>query len=265
MSEVIPKTLVVPLDGSPAAERSVAVAATIARRVGGGLLLVSATPDGPHEPEQYLAAIAARCSDVPIETLVRPDVLPVDAIMKTVGESVDRVACMTSHGRGRLRWSVLGSTTEEVIRRSDRPTLVVGRHCRDDFMTPQARMLTCVDGTEVSECIAPVALEWAERLGLETDAAVVISPLDVESIEHPETLLGPVVEHFGGPERVHAHLLRNAYVAAALADFGAELPAAMIAMSSHGRTGVSRVALGSVTMAVLNLAACPLLVTHCAG
>jgi len=43
-----------------------------------------------------------------------------------------------------------------------------------------------------------------------------------------------------------------------------DLPAAPIAMSCYGRTGLSRAALGSVTMAVLNLAACPLLVTHVA-
>ncbi len=265
MSNVIPTTLVVPLDGSPAAERAVSVASAIARRLGGGVLLLSASHDGPHEPAQYLAEVAARHPETPAQTFVNSDDVPVDAIVKLVGESDDRVACMTSHGRGRLRWSVLGSTTEEVIRRSDRPVVVVGRHCREDFMTANARMLVCVDGTDASECIAPVALEWAGQLGLESDAAVVISPLDVESIEHPETLLDPVVEHFGGPQRVRAHLLRNAYTAGALADFGADLPAGMIAMSSRARTGVARVALGSVTMSVLNLAACPLLVTHCTG
>jgi nucleotide-binding universal stress UspA family protein len=35
----------------------------------------------------------------------------------------------------------------------------------------------------------------------------------------------------------------------------------MIAMASHGRTGLGRVALGSVTMALVGLAVCPVLVT----
>lgn len=123
-------------------------------------------------------------------------------------------------------------------------------------------MLACVDGTESSEGIAPVAVEWAEQLGLEIDAAVVVHPRDVESTEHPEAILDPIVVHFGGPDRARAHLLTNAYVAGTLADFAGDLPAAMIAMSCYGRSGVARVALGSVTMAVLDLAACPLLVTH---
>jgi nucleotide-binding universal stress UspA family protein len=33
-------------------------------------------------------------------------------------------------------------------------------------------------------------------------------------------------------------------------------------MNTDGRTGLARVALGSVTMAVLHLSNCPLLVTH---
>jgi nucleotide-binding universal stress UspA family protein len=47
----------------------------------------------------------------------------------------------------------------------------------------------------------------------------------------------------------------------ALADFANELSAAMIAMNCHGRTGLARLALGSTTMGVLQLALCPLLVT----
>ncbi|HEY5170537.1 MAG TPA: universal stress protein [Acidimicrobiia bacterium] len=261
---MIGRTFVVPLDGSPFAERSLPVASAIAERVGGRLLLLSASFRGPLEPRAYLEEVAARYAGVPIETIANVEHLPAEAILKVVQESDDRIVCMTSHGRGRLRWSMLGSTAEEVVRRADRPMLLVGRHCRDDFLTSGAHMLTCMDGTEVSGAIAPVAVEWAEQLGLTMDAAVVVDPRDVESVKHPEVLIDPIVELLGGPDRVRAHLLTNAYVAGTLADFAGDLPAALIAMSSYGRTGLARVALGSVTMAVLSLAACPLVVTHVA-
>ncbi len=261
---MIPKTYVVPLDGSPFAERAVPIAGALAQRVGGKLVLVSATSGGPLEPRTYLSEVAARYPDLSVETLVHDDDAPVDAILKVVGDSDDRILCMTSHGRGRLRWAILGSTAEDVVRRSDRPMLLVGRHCRDDFLTPDARMLACVDGTDDGDRFAPVVLEWAAQLGLSTDAAVVVNPRDVESAEHPETLIDPIVEHFGGPDQVRAHLLTSAYVAGALADLAVDLPAAMIAMSCSGRSGLTRVVLGSVTMAVLHLALCPLLVTRCA-
>jgi nucleotide-binding universal stress UspA family protein len=259
---MIPKTYVVPLDGSPFAERAVPIAGAIAERVGGHLLLVTAPFKGTLEPHEYLAEVVERFPGVPIETTATDEYLPTSAIANVVGESDDRIVCMTSHGRGRLRWSMLGSTAEEVIRRSDRPILLVGRHCREDFLTPNAHMLACVDGSEKSERIAPIAREWAEQLGLSVDAAVVVHPRDVESAEHPENVIDPILRNFGGHEHVRAHLLTSSYVAGTLADFADDLPTGIIAMSSHGHRGLVRATLGSVTMAVLNLATCPLLVTH---
>ncbi len=160
---MIAKTYVVPLDGSPFAEKAVPVAAAFAQRTGGALLLVSAPFKGPLEPRTYLAEVAARYPNVPIETLPHVDHLPADAILKVAGESDDRIVCMTSHGRGRVRWSVLGSTAEELIRRTDRPVLLVGRNCRDDFLTPDAHLLACVDGTECSAGIAAVARAMGRR------------------------------------------------------------------------------------------------------
>jgi nucleotide-binding universal stress UspA family protein len=258
---MVATTFVVPLDGSPFAERAVPIACTLAERVDGRLILVSAPYKGVLRPREYLAEVAARCS-VPVESSVDAAYLPADALTSVVEESDDRIVCMTSHGRGGLRWSVVGSTAEEVIRRSDRPIVLVGRHCSENFLTHGTYMLAAVDGIESSGHIAPVAREWAERLGLRMKAAVVVHPLDVEIAEHPAVLLDPIIDQFGGPEHVTANLLRSSYDAGALADFAVDLPAAMIAMDCHGSTGIARVALGSVTMAVVHLAACPLLVTH---
>jgi nucleotide-binding universal stress UspA family protein len=260
---MIPTTYVVPLDGSPFAERAVPVAAALAERVGGGLLLVSATVHGPLEPKTYLEGVSSRITNVPVETIAHLDHVPSEAILDVTSESDDRVVCMTSHGGGRLRWSMLGSTAEEVVRRAERPLVLVGRHCRPDFLAGGAHMLVCVDDVHSSARVAPVAREWAEQFGLEVDAAVVVHPRDVENLEHPELVLDPIVELFGGPDRVHAHMLSGAYAAGALADLADELPSGMVAMSCHGRVGLARVALGSVTMALLQLVSCPLLVTSC--
>jgi nucleotide-binding universal stress UspA family protein len=259
---MIPKTLVVPLDGSAFAERAVPVANALADRLGGRLILCSAPYIGVLHPREYLAEVAQGCS-APVETIADAAYLPADAISSIVGESDDRIVCMTGHGRGGLRWSLMGSTAEEVIRRSDRPMILVGRRCKDDFLSTGTHLLAAVDDLDTAETLAPVAGEWALAFGLELDAAVVVHPLDVESAEHPEGLLDPIVERFGGPGRVRANLLRSSYDAGALADFADDLPAALIAMNCHASRGLSRVALGSVTMAVLHLAACPLLVTHC--
>ena len=255
------KTFVIPLDGSRFAEQAVPVARVMADRFGGGLLLVSVVERGPLQPDAYLAEVAARYSHPQIETRVVADRYPADAIATVVGESDDRIVCMTSHGRGGLRWGIVGSVAEEVVRHADRPTLLVGRNCRVDSLTGSDHMLVCVDGSDAAARIAPVANDWAERLKLDVHAAVVVHPLEVESAEHPEALMGGITEQFGGPDHVTATMLTSQYPAGALADYAKDLPAAVIAMRSHGRTGLSRIALGSTTMAVLHQAPCPVLVT----
>jgi len=91
---------------------------------------------------------------------------------------------------------------------------------------------------------------------------MVVHPLDVESTEHPEKLLDPIVERFGGSDRVTATLLTSRYPEGALADYADDLGAALITVNSHGRTGLARFALGSTAMGLVNQAPCPVLVTR---
>jgi nucleotide-binding universal stress UspA family protein len=139
--------------------------------------------------------------------------------------------------------------------------VLIGRHCREDLTLNAPNLLACVDGSATAGRIAPAATEWCERLGLDLHAAIVVHPLDLESAENPEALLAPILEPFGGHDRVTPKVLTSLYPEGALADYAADLPAAIIAINSHGRTGLARIALGSTTMALLNQAPCPLLVT----
>jgi nucleotide-binding universal stress UspA family protein len=66
-----------------------------------------------------------------------------------------------------------------------------------------------------------------------------------------ERQIGRTVQH---------DVLHAASAARAIASFADEKKATMIAMSTHGATGLRRVALGSVTMAVVHRATCPVLV-----
>ena len=87
-------------------------------------------------------------------------------------------------------------------------------------------------------------------------------PLDVDSAEQADALCASMAAQFGRSDPADAALVRSGYPAGALADHADELPAAVMAMSSHARSGVPRLALGSVTMGVVHLAPCPVLVAH---
>jgi nucleotide-binding universal stress UspA family protein len=105
---------------------------------------------------------------------------------------------------------------------------------------------------------------WAAGFGMHMRVAVVVHPLDVESAEHPEVVVGPIARALELPGTDDAELLRANYVAGALVDHADDIGAALMAMSSHARTGIERFSLGSETMAVVHLAPCPVLVTRTA-
>jgi len=256
-----PKTLVVPLDGSEYAERALPVAEAVVERLGGDLLLISAQYHGPLEPRAYLEEVAALRNRCPVDVVATDDTYAAQAILDVLPGGSDRAVCMTTHGRGRLRWAALGSVAEEVVRRSESPMLLVGRNCRTDFLDQSSHLVACADWSVESKDLAPAAREWADLLGLDLRVIMVTHPLDVASAEHCDALLGSMANQFG-LDRAAAAMIRSRYPAGALADFADELPAAILGMNCHARSGLARFALGSVTMGVVHLASCPVLVSH---
>ena len=255
------KTFVVPLDGSENSERALPVAEALATRVGGKLLLVSAELHGPMRPREYLGEQLARVTDCPVDVLASTHERASVVIEAALAEDENRIVCMTTHGRGSWRWAAVGSVAEEIIQATDRPLLLVGRHCRTDFLKRGKDLLVCADRAEAASGLAPAVHEWAGALDLHPRVAVVVHPLDVESAEHAEVVLGPIAQAFDLPAE-DAQLLRRNYVAGALADYADDCSAALMAINTHARTGFQRFSLGSETMAVVHLAPCPVLVTH---
>jgi nucleotide-binding universal stress UspA family protein len=257
-----PKTLVVPLDGSEHSERALPVAQAIADRIGGGLVLVSAQFRGPLDPREYLEEQAARVSVCPVELHPTKHENSLVAISNVLNEAEDRVVCMSTHGRGSWRWAALGSVAEEVIKRTDRPVVLVGRHCRADFLARGSDLLVCADHADAAAAMAPTVRSWSAMLKLRTRVAVVVHPLDVPSAKHPELVLEPITQALGVSDPEAGILLRENYIAGGLVDCADDLPAALMAINTHARRGAQRLLLGSETMAVVHLAPCPVLVTH---
>jgi nucleotide-binding universal stress UspA family protein len=144
--------IVVALDGSVAAEQVIPHVTAIAERFGSQIILVRAislspivslgsvvvAPAGPGplvdptptilneelEATTYLEGVTSRLRDAgcSVEYVVREQA-PADAIIDA-SEQADLIA-LTTHGRGGLIRVVLGSVAEDVLRRAERPVLVV--------------------------------------------------------------------------------------------------------------------------------------------
>jgi nucleotide-binding universal stress UspA family protein len=251
-------TFVVPLDDSDFAERAVPVAETLARRLGGSVLLAPTA-------EARMRALTYRAEpghSLPAPTEIAAALVAPAApsVRRIVHDTTGGVLCMSTHGRGAVGWAVLGSFTEAVLREHDAPVILVGSHCHASW-DRGSYILVCVDGARGDDPVVPVAIHWARALGLSVHVAHVMHPLDVEGATHPDRIVDAVVNQFTAAGVDAApRFMRASYVAGAIADEAAYEPAALIAMNTHGRKGFARFALGSVAMATVGLAPCPVLV-----
>jgi nucleotide-binding universal stress UspA family protein len=257
----MPKTLIVPVDGSEASERAVPVAQTLALHLGNCdiVVLAACLADDEHSVRHYLDTLVDRVGAGVIRTdLVRePD--PADAIVRAALNESDAVICMATHGRGRLAAPLLGSVATEVLRRVAAPVVLVGPQCEPAWWHDPARIVACWVGAPSNPVLVP-ARDFVEALGSELWVESVFHPLDTHMAENPHGEFEPALEQIGPDVDIHLLPLTSDYPAGAIVRSARELPATLLVMTTHARTGIARAALGSVTMDVVHRSPCPVLV-----
>jgi nucleotide-binding universal stress UspA family protein len=267
---IMPKTIIVPLDGSPFAERALLPAYALARRSGATPVLVMARPGGLPEPESYLVSAAISAGIERVETEVFDDRLAPAAVLTLAETEPDPLVCMATHARGGLGEALLGSVAESVILRGDTPMVLVGPKCSGRDRQAFEEVVVCLDGSQLGDAILPVVMVLARDLGLAVWLVTVVDPLAAsgaggvtgEDFTEPARLQH-LARYLGDPVvNVNWEVLHSDDPASAIADFAATRRSPLIAMTTHGRTGLSRITTGSVAMSVVHQAECPVLMTH---
>jgi nucleotide-binding universal stress UspA family protein len=260
--------ILVPLDGSPAAERALPPALALVRRTGAPLRVLSRVlADDKEELAQYLAGIADRYSGATdVETqVVDRESIP-DAIAEGVGPGT--LVCMSSHGRSGLARAVMGSIAEAFLRTLDRPVLMVGPHAGEGPWF-EGRIVACVDGSPESERTVEPATQWSTALGL---PLWLVEVREAAAGEPPSPGDQPLMPAHAGELAVRTadvegwDVLHDDDPARALVDFAASttVPTALLVLATHGRTGWQRLRIGSVTSATVRNATLPTLIVPAA-
>ena len=199
-----------------------------------------------------------------------------------IHESRTDLVVMTSRGQGGLRRLWLGSVADAMIRRSSVPVLLVRP---EENPSPRPvlenlrQILVPVDGSALAETILDPAKELASLAGAELMLVEVIQPLASPLESQSAAPLRFDVELTDLRRKEAADYLRDlaeeclkaGVKAAYSAPLGtnvadtilglAESPmVGMIALATHGRGGVKRLALGSVADKVVRAAPRPVLV-----
>jgi nucleotide-binding universal stress UspA family protein len=131
------------------------------------------------------------------------------------------------------------------------------------------RILVPLDGSPLAEAILPHAVEMARRyqatllLLRVTEAHTFpgVDPVDaqVRVVAEAEAYLAELAQSLAGSGVALHSAVRYGHVVEEITDHAGRRKADLIAMSTHGRTGLPRAALGSVAETVLRASSIPLL------
>ncbi len=195
------RSILVPVDGSPLAERAVPIAADIARRAGGSvtllrahvpLAIVGATAEGVFTQDmlaaddtlrdrakRYVDDLARRVgSEWGVRMEARIEDGPPAAVITQVAEEVNGgLIVMTTHGHGGFAPDWLGSVCDAVIRHSHRPVLAFPEndaHASEPFVP--RRILLPLDGSARADGVIPMARDLALLYGAEVDVVRMVAP-----------------------------------------------------------------------------------------
>ena len=249
--------MLVPLDGREASLRSVPVAGRIARRLGLGLRLfgVSEEPDATREWLRSKAEALLPGIEVAVDAAAGD---PAHDIVAEAG--TDTLVCMATAATLRPHHGHVGSVAEAVVRGVARPVMLLGPSADLDPGNPIDRVVVPVDGSRLSEQALDVAGDLARTLGVSVWVVSVISPqaeatagdrlgTDPFTREsgYVRSLADRLRDKYGGPAEFEVLHIKDP--AEAILDFTGHDGA--VVMSTHGRSGLSRLFAGSVAHAVV--------------
>jgi nucleotide-binding universal stress UspA family protein len=286
--------IIVPLDGSTFAEAALPLALDLCQRSGASLHLVTVLePVPPYGDDRwgaearewltsYLEKVADRARQLGVEatTALRSGYVVDDLLLEARREHADLIVVAT-HGRGPLARAWLGSVADALSRQAEIPLMLVRpREGSDQDLDPPTvprTILVPLDGSELSECALEHAIELGRLFGSAYHLTRIVPLLaDIQSPYVPYTV------------QLNHELLAEAKVAAA--DYLEQLASRMrwrglrvttsvavgqpgysilaeaeavgcdmIAMATHGSTGIRRVVLGSAADKVLRGTQLPLM------
>jgi len=219
----------------------------------------------------YLKEIAALFPDpAAVSSSVRIG-KPAEVIVEVAASQKDTLTAMATHGRSGIgRW-LLGSVAEKVLHGADNDVMLIratGQIDKKSAAAPLQRLVVPLDGSELAEKALPCAVELAKKMNLEVVLLrVYLMPgvayptgghapdwklLDHEARQRASEYLQGKMRQLRneGLERVSFKVLEGS-AAEKIIDMALEIPDSLIAMASHGASGVGHWVLGSITKRVI--------------
>lgn len=259
--------ILVPLDGSAMSARALPVGVALGKAMDSPVRAISIASASDAEDRRRAVDAQVESFAGVVAEVVETDAAVADVLAERIEDGPGTLACISTVGHSHTG-AALGSTSEALLHRTYGPLVLVGPACGTDFELA-GRILATVDGSGFSEAVIPVATSWAIAFGL-----------DIEIIEVHDPSAGAAFRSSGGAdvgsESSHVHsvaadvrkelgrdvdfdVLHNKNADRAIVDHAESSDAALLAMATHGKSGLGRLVMGSVTMATVHRAPCPVI------
>lgn len=233
------------------------------------------------EAEAAVDTVRSRADGVNLETAVL-DGDPPAAILEDAEAGDADLVVMGTHGRTGIHRYVAGSVTEQVVRRASVPVLTTHAHDDADGSGPAPdpgryeRVLLPTDGSPPAEAAVPHAVAFAELADAEVHVLNVVDVSDTTG-GGTATVATDLADQFRregqrATERVADRVreagltattaVREGFPARDVLSYAADNDVDLVAMGTHGRTGVSRFLLGSTTERAIRHADVPVLAVN---
>ncbi len=213
---------------------------------------------------------------------------PAEEILQYADENTIDIILMATHGRSGVRRWVMGSVADKVLRAARVPVLLIKANAAKQVPPDKlgARVLVPLDGSELAECALLHARAISSKLaGADLTLVRVIEPFflpapgesddggHVYTAEEEQKIKR---RHEADAQRYFKQLIANAKldgghlhteilageVAEAITGYAEKKGIDLIAMSTHGRSGISRWAWGNVADKVLRSSGVPVLLVR---
>lgn len=227
----------------------------------------------------YLSAVATSFAEADVRYSVEKGKAEETIVQRAATDKATLIA-MATHGRSGLNRFLLGSVAEKVLRGTVNPLLLIraAKETKSEGEAALKSIIVPLDGSELAEGVLPLVADMAQKLSLEVELLRAYHiPYNVYaddwgfSASYDELLSGLRVEAAEYLVKKAADLKRlgvakvtcaskEGFAADEIISLGRKTPEILIAMSSHGRSGVRRWVLGSVAETVVRHSSNPVLI-----
>ena len=267
------KRILIPTDFSEHAEYALKVAAQIAKKNNGEIILLhmlelpheggDALGSGHNIPElMFFKNMAIKkledLMDSPyLDGIQVSEVIQFekafDGIINISKKNDVDLIVMGSHGASGFQEMLIGSNTEKVVRFSEVPVLVIKNEIED--FNIDTFVFASDFSDEIKKPFAKV-VDFANKLGSELHLLMVNTPTNFKATKVSEEILKNFVSDFK-IQKYETHIYNDVNVEKGVLNFSNSINADLIGMSTHGRKGLSHFLNGSISEDLVNHAVRP--------